>query len=725
MAGSGNKVEISISANDNVDAGIADAEAKFKAMQAPNLKIQAQLEADHLKADADAAAAKAHAKITFEADMSDAAQIKGEAERAAAEAQAKIKFEAALDSADLKAKADIAAAEAKAEIKFKAVLDKASTSGLSSDLKKAADDGAKEFGNDFQSSAGATPWFGIAIGAGIAVGLPLAAGAVATGAAAIMAGFAGYLDKNIPMVSTAWSRLGTDLASEAHQWAAPLAGPISDALNQINGFISNESGTFASMFASAGKDIAPLVQGIEGLVSNTLPGLNNMIGKSQPIMEAMGALFSNVGSGLSAIFNNIAADAPQISTDIRDFGQVLLGALKTVGDFISITSKIGVVVLPVFEGLANLIPTISNAFNSEFNGKGIVEVADAAKGLGEGLIRDKQSAFDLGQSMANVRMPDSVDRNIQDIGNSLNYTAYSGDLNKLQDDMQKFGDATQTTQTRVSAFVDFLKGIGQGGAEAVNSFVAAATLDLDNFAKSMSKMKGQAVDSTGGIEQFTQAGAKLQEHMVLMQGDIGSIAQSMHDMGASSDQVTAKIGTMDSALENNLIQTLHITKQQADGLISQFNLWPDQLLTHINAADGASVVVQNAANEIMKLNGMTATVYVQARANIQNIIDVITSGYKAAGGPVTHHAAGMPLTGYGVATINEMGPETLALPNGTRVIPNANTPQEQRNAGKSSSNDMTMTFAGDVSSAFAVLVMNLIRSGQVTLNVNGQRVRAG
>jgi hypothetical protein len=105
----------------------------------------------------------------------------------------------------------------------------------------------------------------------------------------------------------------------------------------------------------------------------------------------------------------------------------------------------------------------------------------------------------------------------------------------------------------------------------------------------------------------------------------------------------------------------------------------------------------------------------------------IESRYGSPAGALAHenayhwYAAGGPANGW--VGINDGGPEAVRLPNGSTVMPAANTAGLMQAPPPAS--EVTMTFAGNVNNAFAVLIMNLIRSNQVQLNVNGQRVRVG
>lgn len=87
--------------------------------------------------------------------------------------------------------------------------------------------------------------------------------------------------------------------------------------------------------------------------------------------------------------------------------------------------------------------------------------------------------------------------------------------------------------------------------------------------------------------------------------------------------------------------------------------------------------------------------------------------WYANGGPTSNPFIGM----------NEAGPEIAMLPNGSTIMPAANTAALA--AAPAMPTEVTMTFGGNVNNGFAVLIMQLIRTRQIQLNVNGQPVKVG
>jgi hypothetical protein len=80
----------------------------------------------------------------------------------------------------------------------------------------------------------------------------------------------------------------------------------------------------------------------------------------------------------------------------------------------------------------------------------------------------------------------------------------------------------------------------------------------------------------------------------------------------------------------------------------------------------------------------------------------------------------------GVVGINDGGPELVNLPNGSQIMPAANTANAMAGTiGNATRNTLDISFSGATNSPLALMVMHGVRTGGIQLNVNGQRVQAG
>jgi len=694
MAGDGSEVKIVVNANDNTASAVDSAEARMKAIKAPILKIQAQLDTANLNIEAQNAADKAKAKVKFDAEMEDAAKITVDADKAAAEAKATVKFTASVDAADVKAKAAAAAAAAKAEVKFKAAMDTSSTGSIVKDAEVAGEEASQSFASIFMQGTkeGLTsfPWLGAAIGAAVVIGMPVAAGAIAEIGVAGMIGLGAYLQKGNPAIQAGLTGLENTIKTTMTSASTSMVQPIAAGLGSINDMVANDKPDFSSMFASAAKDVQPLVNGVEALVQNALPGLKQMFADSTPIVQAFSGFLGQVGDSVGNMASTIANDAPEIGSTIHAVSNLFSNLMSTVDGVINVTSKMGEMwngAIGIFKATADVLDgNVNHAFS------------DAAYAMGDVTMKGRVMPSMLGDV---VNWWSKLGNTLDD---SKPWASAQGNMSDMAADLKTLGDSTQDTKAKVSAFVDLVMALSQHGQEAVNNFVAAATLDLNTFANGFKKTSGEALNADGSINQLTSNGAELQQSMAQSQTDILSVAESMRSMGDSTDQINTKTGSLDAQLETHL-QKLGLTKQQSDAVIQSFGLWPAQVDTYLN------VQGQDALGIIGKVGSAIAGL---PSTKTINIIGKIAGSLFGSGG-ATHHAAGAPISS-GMSVAGEYGAELIQQPSGSRVVPHSSVASELRGKqGSAAPGGMTVEFTGDTSGAFASAFMQLVRTRKIII----------
>jgi hypothetical protein len=105
----------------------------------------------------------------------------------------------------------------------------------------------------------------------------------------------------------------------------------------------------------------------------------------------------------------------------------------------------------------------------------------------------------------------------------------------------------------------------------------------------------------------------------------------------------------------------------------------------------------------------------------------ISARYGSPAGALSHedayhwYGAGGPAGG--VVGIGDGGPEAVRLPNGSTVMPAANTAALSQGADQITK--IEVIFGGNTDGALATAFMKLVRGNEIQLNVNGQRVRVG
>lgn len=190
---------------------------------------------------------------------------------------------------------------------------------------KSKTDGA-EAGDNFSSGFGEHILSSVITGAvslGLA-GVPALAGAagalagVAMGAALAIAG-----SKTLQAQGKSLAQAAL-LAGEAA--AAPLQGPISQAMTQIQQNLPSLAAEFHSVFLASAADVQPLTTGLLALVKNALPGLTDLIRGSGPAVQAFSNSLGDLGTYLSKTFDDLekgsSGAAPVLRALLDDIGQL-------------------------------------------------------------------------------------------------------------------------------------------------------------------------------------------------------------------------------------------------------------------------------------------------------------------------------------------------------------------------------------------------------------------
>lgn len=110
------------------------------------------------------------------------------------------------------------------------------------------------------------------------------------------------------------------------------------------------------------------------------------------------------------------------------------------------------------------------------------------------------------------------------------------------------------------------------------------------------------------------------------------------------------------------------------------------------------------------IDGVNKSILIKAKEEI-NV--VIHEQFGKIGG----HASG-GITGAGLSWVNETGPELVRLPTGSMVYPAGQSKQMMQSAASAASQasqGIEVSFSGSLDTAFAVLFMNMIRTGKIQI----------
>lgn len=194
-----------------------------------------------------------------------------------------------------------------------------------------------------------------------AIGGALLAGGPAVDAAAIGTGvlfltaMGATIQHGNPALQAGWAKLKDDATTSAQAASAGIVGPLSRAMDQLDGLISRESPLIKKMFDDAGADIPILAQGVDNFVTNSLPGLESGLANSQQTMFATAGVAGDLGQAVGEIGASFGQNSSSAVTGLKALGSVVVEAGHDVSELIDFTTRLGGGALPVlasgFNGL--------------------------------------------------------------------------------------------------------------------------------------------------------------------------------------------------------------------------------------------------------------------------------------------------------------------------------------------------------------------------------------
>jgi hypothetical protein len=312
-----NEVDILITGRDNTGSAFADATAKESAFKAKFERDMAELSAKKTKIDVDIISAEEKiAALTRETETATKdRRVKINAE--IAEAQAKIELlllkgeELQHKMGDIKVKFD----EANASNFFTGLESKATASGGSS---------GKGFTSAFMPAL-------VTVGALLGPQLVMAAeGAAGAAGAAFVVGFGAYLQKDNPAVKAAAANLGAGFKAEFTRASAGLEQPLIDAMDATRDYMRRYEPQLKAMFDAAGKGVIPIVQGIDQLVKNALPGFTEFLQGLTPVFATLHADLPILGQELGSFFHTLGQVGPEMASGLDAILYGFTGIIEAV-----------------------------------------------------------------------------------------------------------------------------------------------------------------------------------------------------------------------------------------------------------------------------------------------------------------------------------------------------------------------------------------------------------
>lgn len=183
------------------------------------------------------------------------------------------------------------------------------------------------------AALGGTAAAALAAGVGIAGAL---------GGVAVVAGVAGLaIAANNADVADSFNELWDDVAAGSKEAAAPLTSDLMGIRNQLGETYDFVQPRLKSMFSDSVPAVHALVDGVDGLVREAMPGLQVAAKSSQAPMEGVRDLLVDTGRGVTDFFTNLSKGSESSGRIVHVFGGIIRDALGFAGDMLARLSNEG------------------------------------------------------------------------------------------------------------------------------------------------------------------------------------------------------------------------------------------------------------------------------------------------------------------------------------------------------------------------------------------------
>lgn len=433
----------------------------------------------------------------------------------------------------------------------------------------------------------ALPFLGAAI-AGTVLG--------AAGAGGIIGGLA--LAAFDPRVREGFRSLGQEAKAAFSVLGDDFAAPALESIRILKAGVRDIADTIGRELKPIVSSLGPgFVQGVVGLVENTVEGIAEALNKAEPAIRALSSELPKIGDAIGNFFDEISDESDGATLGFLALSRLLRATITGAGILLGKLSAIyewsvraNAKFTGLFEDVVGWVPIL---------GDNVRSANDEAEGLLAGLDRAKDGSHDFAGGL-------------DEVGDSADDAAEK--LEKVGEELDRiFGN----------------------------------TMDLDRatiaYERSLDDLVETLQDGTRTLDVNSEAG---QENRDAMLDNIQAI-KNLRDANVNNKMAVEEANSIyDQQLEQlrRTAYSLGFNKQQVDALIDSYKAIPARAEVEVRAPGLLAAIAQ--AKELARLLGSNV-----AAANAAGNADTYVSG-RWAGGPV------MPGQTY---VVGENGPEVLKM----------------------------------------------------------------
>ncbi|MGV1010410.1 MAG: hypothetical protein ACOYBY_17725 [Dermatophilaceae bacterium] len=170
------------------------------------------------------------------------------------------------------------------------------------------------------AGAAMAPAFGAAATAGILGGI--GGGALALGIKSA---------STSPEVQSAWKSFTAQGAKVSEEFGKPFRGPLVSALSQFGKVLAGLEDPLARISKASAAWIKPLADGLAGIVTNSMPGVEKAVKAAGPLFQALGDAMPGLGTAVSDALSSIASGAKGAATLTRGSLRLISAGIRGTG----------------------------------------------------------------------------------------------------------------------------------------------------------------------------------------------------------------------------------------------------------------------------------------------------------------------------------------------------------------------------------------------------------
>jgi hypothetical protein len=416
-------------------------------------------------------------------------------------------------------------------------------------------------------------WVPVAAAVAPVIGAAISAGVIGgAGLGGVIGGV--LLLKDDPRVAAAGAEIGQKLMSSLQVDAQPFETPVLAAITTIENRFDQMEGRIQHIFKASSGFVDPLVSGVLEGVDGILAGIESLVTRGKPVMDALGNSFAIIGDSVGTAFTIISGDSD-------DAASALTNIAKVVGALIEATAIL-VRGLTELYGIISFIP--GKAKELELHLAGVV-----------GINKDvSKSAGDVATSVAAqvIAMSDSGDAADAASRSFGLYVATQKDVKDAQ-------SAAKAVQDSYNASIADLAPAGGQAAQIA-----------DGLRKAIDALHGAQVGATDANEAYEaswdslsesikQNGRSLNIHTAAGRANrdaLEAVATAARDgyvadiqSGIGIEQATKKHDKRIEALKEEAHRS-HLTKGETDNLIATYGGIPKGKTTKLVVAGVSDIV---------------------------------------------------------------------------------------------------------------------------------------